>query len=145
VYVLSKGPDHRARVFNRCFINGFLFRTTNIEKNLTTQNLRLWKVMTVDGDHRRGREWLQDFAIVFRWIWASGREKMGALFLQIESKYADAGEGWWGWRGKWNIWCVGDFLFRQEWKTKTIDAFKTIKFGFGKSQILYLWLILAKN
>jgi translation elongation factor EF-Tu-like GTPase len=38
MYVLSKGPDHRARVFNRCFINGFLFRTTDIEKNLTTQN-----------------------------------------------------------------------------------------------------------
>jgi hypothetical protein len=38
MYVLSKGPDHRARVFNRCFINGFLFQTTDIEKNLTTQN-----------------------------------------------------------------------------------------------------------
>ena len=38
MYALSQEPDHRARVFNRCFINGFLFRTGDIEKNLTTQN-----------------------------------------------------------------------------------------------------------
>lgn len=38
VYSLSRGPDHRVRVANRCSINGFLFRTTNVEKNLTTQN-----------------------------------------------------------------------------------------------------------
>ena len=38
MYVLSKGLDHRARVFNKCLINGFLFQTTDIEKNLTTQN-----------------------------------------------------------------------------------------------------------
>ncbi|KAL6637481.1 hypothetical protein ACP70R_025053 [Stipagrostis hirtigluma subsp. patula] len=38
MYALSQGPDHRVRVFNRCFINGFLFRTADIEKNLTTQN-----------------------------------------------------------------------------------------------------------
>jgi hypothetical protein len=37
IYALSQGPDHRARIFNRCFINGFLFRTANIE-NLSTQN-----------------------------------------------------------------------------------------------------------
>jgi hypothetical protein len=35
---LAKGPDHRARVFNRYFINGFLFQTASIEKRLTTQN-----------------------------------------------------------------------------------------------------------
>lgn len=38
IHALSQGPDHRARVFNRCLINGFLFRTAQIEKNLSTQN-----------------------------------------------------------------------------------------------------------
>lgn len=38
IYYLSRGPDHRARVFNRCFINGFLFRVSSIENFLTTQN-----------------------------------------------------------------------------------------------------------
>ena len=38
IHALSQGPDYRARVFNRCFINSFLFRTAHIEKNLTTQN-----------------------------------------------------------------------------------------------------------
>jgi hypothetical protein len=38
IHALAQGPDHRARVFNRCFINGYLFRTAQIEKNLSTQN-----------------------------------------------------------------------------------------------------------
>jgi hypothetical protein len=38
MYALSQGPDHRARIFNRCFINVFLFQTANIENNLSTQN-----------------------------------------------------------------------------------------------------------
>ena len=38
MYALSQGPDHRARVFNRCYINNTLFRTTSIERNLVTQN-----------------------------------------------------------------------------------------------------------
>jgi hypothetical protein len=38
MYALSQGPDHQPHVFNRCLINGFLFRTADIEKNLTTQN-----------------------------------------------------------------------------------------------------------
>jgi hypothetical protein len=38
MYVISQGSNHRARVFNRCFLNVFLFRTTHIEKNLATQN-----------------------------------------------------------------------------------------------------------
>jgi len=38
MYALSQGPDHRARVFNRCYINNWLFRTTAIERNLVTQN-----------------------------------------------------------------------------------------------------------
>ena len=38
IHALSQGLDYRARVFNRCFINSFLFRTAHIEKNLTTQN-----------------------------------------------------------------------------------------------------------
>jgi hypothetical protein len=38
LYYLAQGPDPRARVYNRCFINGFLFRTASIEKRLTTRN-----------------------------------------------------------------------------------------------------------
>ncbi|XP_066384653.1 uncharacterized protein [Miscanthus floridulus] len=38
MYDLSQGPDHRACVFNRCYINNWLFRTTTIERNLITQN-----------------------------------------------------------------------------------------------------------
>jgi len=38
IYYRARGPDHRAHVFNRCFINGFLFRVSSIEKSLTTQN-----------------------------------------------------------------------------------------------------------
>ena len=38
IYYLSRGPDQVARVFNRCFINGFLFRVSSIENSLTTQN-----------------------------------------------------------------------------------------------------------
>ena len=38
IHAISQGPDDCARVFNRCFINGFLFRTAQIEKNLSMQN-----------------------------------------------------------------------------------------------------------
>ncbi|WVZ52396.1 LOW QUALITY PROTEIN: hypothetical protein U9M48_003458 [Paspalum notatum var. saurae] len=38
MYSLAQGPDHRARIYNRCFINGFLFRTVHVENNLSTQN-----------------------------------------------------------------------------------------------------------
>lgn len=50
MHALSQGPDHRARVFNRCFINGFLFRTAHVEKNLTTQN----SGVVVNGDPTTG-------------------------------------------------------------------------------------------
>jgi hypothetical protein len=50
LYSLAKGPDHRARVFNRCFINGFLFRTASIEKRLTTRNSGVY----VKGDGSTG-------------------------------------------------------------------------------------------
>jgi hypothetical protein len=50
MYALSQGPDHRPRVFNKCLINGFLFRTTDIEKNLTTQN----SDVVVKGDESTG-------------------------------------------------------------------------------------------
>lgn len=50
LYTLSQGPDHRARVFNRCFINGFLFRTEKIEQNLCTQN----SGVVVKGDESSG-------------------------------------------------------------------------------------------
>jgi hypothetical protein len=38
IYYVSRGPDPRAHVFNRCYINGFLFRGSSIENFLTTQN-----------------------------------------------------------------------------------------------------------
>lgn len=50
MYGLSQGPDQRARVFNRCFINGFLFRTAQIEQNLNTQN----SGVVVSGDGSSG-------------------------------------------------------------------------------------------
>ena len=50
MHALSQGPNHRARVFNRCFINGFLFRTAHVEKNLTTQNFGV----VVNGDPTTG-------------------------------------------------------------------------------------------
>ena len=37
MYALSQGPDHRGRVFTRCYINNWLFRTTTIKRNLVTQ------------------------------------------------------------------------------------------------------------
>ena len=50
LYSLAKGPDFRARVFNRCFINCFLFRTASIQKNLTTRNSGVY----VKGDSSTG-------------------------------------------------------------------------------------------
>jgi hypothetical protein len=50
LYNLSQGPHHLARVFNRCFINGFLFRMLSTETNLSTQN----SVVVVKGDVSTG-------------------------------------------------------------------------------------------
>jgi len=50
IYYLSRGPDPRARVFYRCFINGFLFRVSSIENCLTTQNSGVF----VKGDANTG-------------------------------------------------------------------------------------------
>uniref|UniRef100_A0ACD5ZPG1 Uncharacterized protein n=1 Tax=Avena sativa TaxID=4498 RepID=A0ACD5ZPG1_AVESA len=38
IYALAKGPDHRARVFNRTVLNGYFYRNSYIEKDLSTQN-----------------------------------------------------------------------------------------------------------
>ena len=38
MFSLAQGPDHRARILNRCYINNWLFRTSAIERNLVTQN-----------------------------------------------------------------------------------------------------------
>lgn len=38
MFALAQGPDHRARILNRCHINNWLFRTSAIERNLVTQN-----------------------------------------------------------------------------------------------------------
>ena len=50
MHALSQGPDHRTCVFNRCFINGFMFRTAHVEKNLITQN----SGVVVNGDPTTG-------------------------------------------------------------------------------------------
>jgi len=50
LYDLARGPHHCIRVSNRCSINGFFFRTRDIEKHLTTQN----SGVVVQGD---GMEW----------------------------------------------------------------------------------------
>ena len=51
IYALSRGPYHRVTVINRCSINGFFFRTSELEKNFTTQNSG---VLVKGGD---GMEW----------------------------------------------------------------------------------------
>ena len=38
LYALSQGPHYMARVFSRCFIHDFLFRTASIEVSFSTQN-----------------------------------------------------------------------------------------------------------
>ncbi|CAO2189468.1 unnamed protein product, partial [Urochloa humidicola] len=38
MFALSRGPDHRTRTMSRCHINNWLFRTSEVEKNLVTQN-----------------------------------------------------------------------------------------------------------
>jgi hypothetical protein len=38
IYALAKGPDHRARVYNRTVLNGYFYRNSYIEKDLSTQN-----------------------------------------------------------------------------------------------------------
>ena len=50
LYDLARGPHHCIRVSNRCSIDGFFFRTRDIEKHLTTQN----SGVVVQGD---GMEW----------------------------------------------------------------------------------------
>src|SRR6185437_11627007 len=50
LYDLARGPHHCIRAKNRCSINGFFFRTRDIEKHLTTQN----SGVVVQGD---GMEW----------------------------------------------------------------------------------------
>lgn len=38
LYALSQGPHYMARVFSRCFIHDFLFRTASTEVSFSTQN-----------------------------------------------------------------------------------------------------------
>ena len=38
IYALAKGPDHLARVYNRTVLNGYFFRNSYIEQDLSTQN-----------------------------------------------------------------------------------------------------------
>jgi len=50
LYALSQGPHYMARVFSRCFIHDFLFRTASIEVSFSTQNSRV----LVKGDDSTG-------------------------------------------------------------------------------------------
>jgi hypothetical protein len=71
MYVLSKGLDHRARVFNRCFVNGFLFQTANIEKNLTTQNSG---VVVKGDDSTDNMDWYDVIRKIISLEFPSGKE-----------------------------------------------------------------------
>jgi hypothetical protein len=50
LFCLAQGPDDQVRVFNRCFINGFLFRTNHVKSKLSTQN----SGVVVKGDESTG-------------------------------------------------------------------------------------------
>ena len=50
MHALSQGPDPRAHVFNRCYINNWLFRTYAIDRSLVTQN----SSVLVKGDDSTG-------------------------------------------------------------------------------------------
>jgi hypothetical protein len=50
LFGLAQGPDNRVRVFNHCFINGFLFWTNHVESKLSTQN----SGVVVKGDESTG-------------------------------------------------------------------------------------------
>ena len=50
MYALARGPDARARVYNRTFINGFFYRNTHVERSLSTQNSGI----VVKGDESTG-------------------------------------------------------------------------------------------
>jgi hypothetical protein len=71
MYVLFKGLDQRARVFNRCFVNGFLFRTTDIEKNLTTQNSG---VVVKGDDSTDNMDWYDVIRKIISLEFPSGKE-----------------------------------------------------------------------
>ncbi|XP_062178571.1 uncharacterized protein LOC133883302 [Phragmites australis] len=71
IYALSKGPDHWARVYNRCFINGFLFRTARKENNLSTQN----SGVVVKGDDTTGNiDWYGVITKIMSLDFAMGKE-----------------------------------------------------------------------
>jgi hypothetical protein len=71
MYVLSKGLDQWTCVLNRCFINGFLFRMADIQKNLTTQN----SGVDVKGDDSTGSmDWYDVIRNIFSLEFPSGKE-----------------------------------------------------------------------
>jgi len=73
MYNLSQGPDDRARVFNRCFINGFLFRTVSAETSLITQN----SGVLVKGDESTGNmDWYGVIKKIISLQFTGGKEVM---------------------------------------------------------------------
>lgn len=73
MYNLSQGPDDRVRVFNRCFINGFLFRTVSAERSLITQNCGV----LVKGDEGTGNmDWYGVIKKIISLQFAGGKEVM---------------------------------------------------------------------
>ncbi|XP_066378985.1 uncharacterized protein [Miscanthus floridulus] len=73
MYALSEGPDPCARVFNRCVINGFLFRTVPAESNLITQN----SGVLVKGDESTGNmDWYGVIKKIISREFPGGKELM---------------------------------------------------------------------
>ncbi|XP_066316723.1 uncharacterized protein [Miscanthus floridulus] len=73
MYNLSQGPDDRAHVFNRCFINGFLFRTVSAEMSLITQN----SGVLVKGDESTGNmDWYGVIKKIISLQFTGGKEVM---------------------------------------------------------------------
>jgi hypothetical protein len=73
MYNLSQGPDYRVHVFNRCFINGFLFRTLSAETSLITQNCGV----LVKGDEGTGNmDWYGVIKKIISLQFDGGKEVM---------------------------------------------------------------------
>jgi hypothetical protein len=75
LYSLARGPDRRFQVSNRCSINGFFFRSRQVEKNLTTQNSG---IVVEGGD---GMEW---YGVLRRTIMLEYRNAKEVLLFECD-------------------------------------------------------------
>jgi hypothetical protein len=75
LFGLVQGPHDRVRVFNRCFINGFLFWMNHVESKLSTQN----SGVVVKGDESTGNmDWYGVIKRIILLDFPHGKE--GVLF-----------------------------------------------------------------